>query len=102
MARVIYTPAARDDLERLVDFLLEDDPTAAPDTAELVLGAIEMLANHPLLGRATADNVRELVISRAKSGYLALYDYAVNSDLVVVLGIRHQREAGYSDPSVPE
>jgi plasmid stabilization system protein ParE len=102
VARVIYTPAALHDLERLVEFLLEDDPPAAIDTIELVSSALEMLGKHPLLGRATQERLRELVISRGKSGYLALYHYEAQNDLILVLGVRHQREAGYSDPAVPD
>lgn len=102
MARVTYTTAALEDLERLADFLLQDDPAAALETIDLVTGAIEVLAKHPLVGRATSENLRELVISRGRSGYLALYDFEDDFDLIVVLGRRHQREAGYSDPSGPD
>ena len=102
MARVIYTPAAVHDLERLVDFLLTKDTFAASETAELVTSAISMLEKHPLLGRAATDNLRELVISRGQSGYLALYDYDAVTDTSVVLAIRHQLEAGYTDPSAPD
>jgi hypothetical protein len=31
----------------------------------------------------------------AKPGHLALYDYEQERDVVLVLAIRHQREAGY-------
>jgi plasmid stabilization system protein ParE len=102
VARVVYTPAAVHDLERLVDFLLEEDPTAAMETAGLVTGALAMLEKHPLLGRTTSENLRELVISRGQSGYLALYDYEPIADLIVILAVRHQREAGYVDPSAPD
>ena len=101
MARVVYTPAAFRDLERLVDFLVREDPPAAIDTAELIADAVAMLAKHPLLGHSVSDELRELVISRGRSGYLALYDYDAFADAVVILGIRHQREAGYLDPSAP-
>jgi plasmid stabilization system protein ParE len=40
--------------------------------------------------------MRELVISRGRTGYLALYDYEEKSDAVLILAIRHQREAGYT------
>jgi hypothetical protein len=40
--------------------------------------------------------------SRGHSGYLALYDDDALADLVLIPGIRHQREAGYSDPAVPD
>jgi plasmid stabilization system protein ParE len=37
--------------------------------------------------------VRELVISHGRDGYVALY--RVRAGTVVVLAVRHQREAGY-------
>jgi hypothetical protein len=41
--------------------------------------------------------LRELVISHGESGYIALYEHAPAEDLVRVVAIRHQREAGYRD-----
>jgi plasmid stabilization system protein ParE len=39
--------------------------------------------------------MRELVISHGESGYVALYEHAPAEDLVRIVAIRHQREAGY-------
>lgn len=96
MAVVSYAPRASSDLQRLVDFLAESDPSAAAQTAELIVSAVEALQNHPLLGRPVESGFRELVISRGRSGYLALYRYDEARDRVLVLTIRHQREAGYT------
>lgn len=60
-----------------------------------------MLEQHPLLGRVMREGLRELVISRGESGYLALYEYRSLHDDVVIFAVRHQREAGYTDPSAP-
>jgi len=57
--------------------------------------AVEVLEHHPLIGRIAEDGLRELVISRGKTGYVALYDYDPDDELVVILAIRAQREAGY-------
>lgn len=86
---------AADDLDRLVDFLLEDWPDSAVTTGDLILDALAVLALHPKIGRPIAHGLRELVISRGKSGYLALYDYDELADMVLVLAVRHQRELGY-------
>ena len=86
---------AADDLDRLVDFLLEDWPDSAVTTVDLILDALAVLALHPKIGRPIAHGLRELVISRGKSGYLALYDYDELADMVLVLAVRHQRELGY-------
>ncbi|HZW50337.1 MAG TPA: type II toxin-antitoxin system RelE/ParE family toxin [Rudaea sp.] len=95
MARLIYTRRALADLERLVDFLLDADPATAQDTGALIIEAVQILANHPLVGRPAEDDLRELVISRGKSGYLALYSYQAVPDAVLILAVRHQRETGY-------
>lgn len=98
MARVIYAAPALADLDRLTDFLVQTDSTAALETVGLNTEAMQVLENHPLIGRPAEQGLRELVISRGKSGYLALYSYELDQDAVLVLAIRHQREAGY----VPE
>jgi addiction module RelE/StbE family toxin len=96
MAVISYAPRASSDLQRLVDFLAASDPSAAAQTAELIVSAVEALRHHPLLGRPVESGFRELVISRGRSGYLALYRYDEARDRVLVLTIRHQREAGYT------
>lgn len=96
MARLIYSPHALTDLDRLADFLRASDPSAAHATASLIVEAINILANHPLAGRPTDDDFRELVISRGHSGYLALYRFEAVHDVVLILAVRHQREAGYA------
>lgn len=95
---MIYTARALADLDRLTDFLVAADPGSAVQTVGLITEAIQVLANHPLIGRPAEQALRELVISRGKSGYLALYSHEVEQDIVLVLAIRHQREAGH----VPE
>jgi plasmid stabilization system protein ParE len=47
-------------------------------------------------GQPVESGFRVLVISRGRSGYLALYRYDEARDRVLVLTIRHQREAGYT------
>lgn len=95
MARLIYSDQAVVDLERLVDFVAEQDPAAALFTIDLIEEALLILRHHPLIGREVDADLRELVISRGKTGYVALYSFEEVHDAVLVLTIRHQREAGY-------
>jgi plasmid stabilization system protein ParE len=95
LARLSYSGRALADLERLTDFLIEIDPSAAAETVELIAEAIELLSRHPLIGRPVEYELRELVISRGRTGYVALYSFEENQNAVLVLAIRHQREAGY-------
>ncbi len=96
MARLIYSSRAFSDLERLTDFLIDTDPVAASETVELIAEAVSILKRHPQIGRPVEDNLRELVISRGKTGYVALYSYEAEHDTVLILAIRHQRESGFA------
>ena len=95
MIELVYTEQALMDLERLSDFLLETDPQAAQDTAILIFDALEILVQHPEIGRKVHFGQRELVISRGRTGYLALYRFLPHLDRILVLALRHQRESGY-------
>lgn len=95
MAAVVYSARALEHLERAFEFLAENDPTTAATAAAAIQSAVASLAEHPLIGRRIHGEVRELVISFGKSGYVALYRLLPHLDLVRVLAIRHQRELDY-------
>ena len=92
MAAVVYSHAAERDLQRLGDFLRESDPEAAEATARVIAKAVEMLGQHPLIGRSVGGNRRELVIFRGRTGYVARYRLSATHDAVFILSIRHHRE----------
>lgn len=95
MAQLSYSRKALADLERLADFLVQTAPAAASKTIGLISEALSVLRHHPYMGRALGDGLYELVISRGHSGYVALYAVERMDDVVLILSIRHQREAGY-------
>ena len=95
MTRWLLAPEAADDLDRLTEFLLETSPAFAVETVDLILDALGVLARHPHMGRPMGSGLRELVISRGRTGYLALYSHDEQSDIALVLAIRHQRELDY-------
>lgn len=100
MARLIYAESALWDLERLAEFLIESEPLAALEAVGLIEEAVLVLRRHPLIGRAVESGLRELLISRGRSGYVVLYSYEEMEDSILILAIRNQREAGYLDRAV--
>ena len=96
MTRWLVSTEAAEDLEALVDFLLTDMPEHAVQTVDLIMDGLSILKDHPNMGRPVQAHLRELVISRGRTGYVALYEYDTQADVAVVLAIRHQRQAGYS------
>jgi len=97
VAQVIYSEEALADLGRIIGFLLEASPKTAAAALAQIRGAVSILGTHPRIGRRVDRHRRELVITHGASGYLALYRHDVKPDVVRVLRIRHQREAGYRD-----
>ena len=97
MATVVYSARALNHLERVFEFLAEHDPTVALNAATAIQSAVATLAVHPLIGRRVESDIRQLVISFGKSGYVALYRFLPHLDVVRVLAIRHQRELDYPE-----
>ena len=102
MFRVRYTEAARDDLLRLFDHLLERASTAEElDQAQAAIDAIRAgvetnLARAPFIYRKAGVDpfLRELVIPFGSAGYVALYEIGRAKD-VNILAVRHQLEDDY-------
>jgi plasmid stabilization system protein ParE len=95
MARVEIAPEVVGDFDRILDYL---DQHKVGDSATRILAivqAIEVLVHNPLIGRLVSSGKRELVIGRKAHGYIALYQYVDEMDVVFVLALRSQREAGY-------
>lgn len=77
--------------------MAQTDPGAALNPATAIQSAVSTLAAHPLIGRRIEGEIRELVISFGKSGYVAMYRFIPHLDVVRVLAIRHQRELDYPE-----
>ncbi len=73
------------------------DPVRAQKQALSVRRAFELLAEHPLLGRIAEEGRRELILSRGRYGYIAKYRWLPADEVVLILAVRHQREAGYTE-----
>jgi plasmid stabilization system protein ParE len=97
MPGVFLSQTAFDDLLRLEEFLAESEAPMAGELLDFIFDALHVLTHQPGIGRPVAGGLRELIISRTRSGYLARYEFDQVRDLVLVARIRHQRESGYSE-----
>ena len=95
MARVEFAEAMAQDIERIADHLMAHEATDIDARIGAIVEACAVLERHPLIGRRADDGLRELVIGHVVRGYVALYEYAADADLVLVLAVKAQREAGY-------
>jgi len=95
LAQVALSQAALEDLERVFEFYAKDEPVLAAAQIAAVRSALQILGEHPFIGRPIRHGLRELVISRGRTGFLALYRFMPLRNAVIVLRIRHQRELSY-------
>jgi plasmid stabilization system protein ParE len=96
MPQLIWSPAALRDVDRLHRFLVEKNASAAREAIKAVRTHVNILAEQPGAGRPAEHmdpEFREWIIPFGGSGYIALYRF--DGKKVVILAVRHQREAGY-------
>ena len=81
-----WTPLAAGQLESAHDYVARDDPSAADDSVERILSAVEALEQHPHIGRkGRVARTRELVVT----GTPFLVAYRVKADQVEILAVLH-------------
>ncbi len=96
MPRIKWTQAALGDVRRLYKFLAPNSPTAARRAVKEIRRGVRVLARHPEIGRPVEElppEFREWIIEFGHGAYLALYRF--DGKEVVILAVRHGREAGY-------
>lgn len=96
MTTLWFSRRALSDIERFVEFSMEHEPSSAQSTVEGIFNAVEVLRRHPHIGRQVERGLRELVISRGRTGYIALYEFNLVHDEIIIHKLRHQLEAGHA------
>ena len=96
MSRLIWSPQALLDVQRLYRFLATKNIDAAKRAARTLRTGVKALGYQPGIGRPIADmpdEFREWVIDFGDSGYVVRY--RIGADAVTVLAVRHQKEMGF-------
>ena len=96
MSRLKWSQSGLLDVARLYDFLAPKSPDAAKRAVRAIRQSVKALGKHPEIGRPVEElptEFREWVIDFGHGAYVALYHY--DGEQVVILAVRHGREAGY-------
>jgi plasmid stabilization system protein ParE len=96
MPRLRWSQPALLDVARLHDFLAPKSRDAAKRAVKAIRQGMKALGKHPEIGRPAEEmppEFRGWVIPFGSSAYVAMYHY--DGKQVVVLAVRHGREAGY-------
>jgi len=96
MPRLKWTPRSLRVVVRLHDFLVPMSREAAKRAVKASRQGVKLLGKHPEMGRPVDElptEFREWVIEFGNGAYVVMYHY--DGKEVVILAIRHGREAGY-------
>ena len=96
MPRLIWSPAALLDVQRLYRFLAPQNPDAAKRAVRAIRQGLKVLEKLSGMGRPVEemnDEFRDWIIDFGDSGYVARY--RVDPDAVTILAVRHQKEVGF-------
>lgn len=95
MPAIELAPEVADDFDRILEHLDRHEASDARSRIREIVDALDVLATNPLIGRPAIGDLRELIIGRRARGYVALYRFVAEVDVVFVLALRSQREVGY-------
>jgi plasmid stabilization system protein ParE len=96
MSRLIWSPHALRDVQRLYRFLAIKNMDAAKRAIKTVRLGVGVLNQQAGIGRPVDDlpvEFREWMIDFGGSGYVVRY--RLDTDAVTILAVRHQKEAGF-------
>jgi plasmid stabilization system protein ParE len=96
MPRLRWTPQSLSDVARLHGFLAPKSTDAASRAVKAIREGVKLLESHPEMGRPVEElpvEFREWIIEFGSGAYIVLYRY--DGKEVVILAVRHGREAGY-------
>jgi plasmid stabilization system protein ParE len=96
MSRLIWSPSALRDVQRLYRFLAPKNRDAAKRAVAAIRQGVKVLEQQPGVGRPVDDmddEFRDWIIDFGESGYVARY--RVDPQSVTILAVRHQKEVGF-------
>jgi len=96
MSRLIWSPTALLDVQRLYRFLAPKNIDAAKRAAMAVRNGAKVLGQQPGIGRPIEDmpeDFREWIIDFGDSGYVIRY--RIDRDAITILAVQHQKEVGF-------
>jgi plasmid stabilization system protein ParE len=96
MPRLIWSPQALLDVQRLYSFFAPQNLEAAKRAVAAIRRGVKVLSLQPGIGRPVLDmddEFRDWIIDFGDSGYVARY--RLDAGDITILALRHQKEVGF-------
>jgi plasmid stabilization system protein ParE len=91
--KIEWSDEALADLNRFVEFLNREHPSLAARVATEIISKVQVLAEHPKLGRPIAgrEEYRQIVLQVLRAAYV--FQYRLDGERLVILRVYHARES---------
>lgn len=90
--RVLWSDSALDRAAELFDFIAEESPTAARRVINDLFDRVEVLSEHPQLGRRLSEGIDSALRRLVVGSYVAVYQVEESTQTINVVAVRHFRE----------
>ena len=96
--QIIWSEQARDDLQAIVLFIAQDNPTVAESFGYQLMSKVDVLAQFPQLGRIVPEENDESVREIILRPYRIIYKVLAEKQVVAIVRIWH---GARGEPEIP-
>jgi toxin ParE1/3/4 len=96
--KIVWSEQAREDLQSIVLFIAQDNPTAAESFGYLLMSKVDVLAQIPKFGRVVPEEnngaIREIIFR----SYRIIYQTLMEKQIVAIVRVWH---GARGEPEIP-
>ena len=96
--QIIWSEQARDDLQAIVVFIAQDNPTVAESFGYQLISKVDVLAQFPQLGRVVPEENDEMVREIILRPYRIIYKVLAEKQIIAIARIWH---GARGEPEIP-
>lgn len=96
--KIIWSKQARDDLQAIVLFIAQDNPSVVESFGYLLMSKVDLLAQFPQIGRVVPEENDETVREIIFRSYRIIYKVFARKEMIAVARVWHGARGG---PEIP-
>jgi plasmid stabilization system protein ParE len=96
--QIIWAEQARDDLQAIVLFIAQDNPTVAESFGYRLMSKVDVLAQFPQLGRVVPEENDEMIRELILRPYRIIYKVLAEKEVIAIARVWH---GARGEPEIP-
>jgi toxin ParE1/3/4 len=90
--RIVWSESALDRVTEFLDFIAEDNPAAARRVVQNLFDRVQVLADHPHLGRRLLEGIDPSLRRIVIGSYIVVYEVVEARQMIAIIAVRHHRQ----------